>query len=110
MSRLRISRTVSATVIRRHRWSSPAVMTRFIASYTGAIRSNIRLTLSADNVPASNLTNGLGDRDPPPPLVEPGCHDTVHRVVHRRDPIEHPPHAVGRQCPGFEAHERSRRP
>ncbi len=33
--------TTASTVSRRQERSSPAVMTRFIASYTGAIRSNM---------------------------------------------------------------------
>ena len=36
------------------------------------------------------------DRDPPPALVEPDGHHAVHRVVDRRDPVEHPLHAARR--------------
>ena len=37
------------------------------------------------------------DGEPAPGAVEAGGHDPVHRVVHRRDAVEHAAHAVGRE-------------
>ena len=45
----------------------------------------------------AGLHDGL-DRQPPPARSRPGGHDAVHRVVDRRDPVEHAPRtAVGRE-------------
>jgi hypothetical protein len=44
----------------------------------------------------------LVDGDPPPAPVEPRGHRPVHRVVHRRDAVEHAPHAVGREPAGLD--------
>ena len=41
----------------------------------------------------------LAHRRRAPALVEAGRHDAVHRVVDRRDPVEHPPDAVRREAP-----------
>ena len=56
-------------------------------------RSPVPQQASSDAVAAAH---GLLDRDPPPAPVEPGGHHVVHRVVDRRDPVEHPLHALGR--------------
>ena len=45
-----------------------------------------------------------GGRLAAPALVEPGRHQPVHRVVDRRDPVEHRPHALGRKRPALDAH------
>src|SRR5919201_6963366 len=50
-------RTTDRAVSRRQRPSSPAVMTRFIKSYTGAIRSNIVRTASGGRTPLWTLTS-----------------------------------------------------
>src|SRR6185437_7286493 len=46
----------------------------------------------------------LAHRRPAPALVETRRHDPVHRVVDRRDAVEHPLHAFGRQAAGFHRH------
>ena len=51
--------TTLLTASRRQRRSSPTVMTRFIASYTGAIRSNMPRTSSDASVPDSYDFAGL---------------------------------------------------
>ena len=46
----------------------------------------------------------LANRRPAPALVEPDGHHAVHRVVDRRDPVEHPLHSLGRQAAGLDRH------
>src|SRR5205085_2723753 len=41
------------------------------------------------------------DGDPPPALTEPRRHQPVHRVVDRRDAVEHPAHALRGQAAGL---------
>ena len=50
----------------RQRRSRPAVMMRFIASYTGAIRSNMPRTASGWSVPDSCVTGAVPTRTRPP--------------------------------------------
>src|SRR5207248_4320557 len=80
-------RTTSATVARRQRWSRPTVIARFIASYTGAIRSNIARTPSAGSLPDSTLMSALAPAAHQlvlePQLVEAASDDEVDQVVHR---------------------------
>ena len=51
----------------------------------------------------AGLDNGPGGLTAPAP-VEPCRHHPVHRVVHGRDPVEHRPHALGRQRPALDVH------
>ena len=46
----------------------------------------------------------LADRRPAPALVEPDGHHAVHRVVDRRDPVEHPLHAFGGEPAALHGH------
>src|SRR5512133_466779 len=52
--------TTASAAARRQRLSSPAVIARFIPSYTGAIRSNIDRTPSDGSVPLFALTRSPG--------------------------------------------------
>ena len=58
----------------------------------------------------SSRANGLLDRDAPPAPVETRRHHVVHHVVHRRDAVEHPAHAVGRQRSASRRRRRSLTP
>jgi len=46
----------------------------------------------------------LLDGDAPPAPVEAHGHQPVHQVVDRRDPVEHPLHALGREAAGLGGH------
>ena len=61
-------------------------------------RSRGRRCRSRRREPDPRLHHRL-DREPSPPPVEPGRHDAVHDVVDRRDPVEHPPHALRLERP-----------
>ena len=63
---------------------------------TASARSPVPQPASSTRSPG-RTTDARGE--PPPADVEAGRHDAVHRVVDRRDPVEHRPHGLGRERP-----------
>ena len=71
------------------------------AARAAIARSPVPQQASSTSSPGRTTARAV---EPAPALVEPESHRPVHRVVDRRDPVEHRAHALGGQGPGLVRH------
>ena len=102
-----MNRTMTLGLDRRWRRAAAEAVVRYGDSVLDACCGTGDLAIAAKEAGGGSVT-GRDDRIgglPPPAPIEPRGHDPVHRVVDRRDPVEHRANAVGAEGAAPRAHE-----